>query len=284
MAWTVKTICNKLKLEFSGEDLAVVDASSLNKSKSEGITFLKNKKVKLPNQYDNKTFVVPVGYGIAPSGAAYIYSENPKITFSDILELLYPGATPNGLIQVGQGTIIEDGASIGANTLIGSNCVVKSCVSIGANCVIKSGTIIGEDGFGFEYTQTGIPVQIRHIAGVKIGDNVNIGSNCTIDRGMLDDTEIWNNVKIDNLVHIGHNCVVKDNVIITACAELSGGVVLNTGAWVAPNASILQRVDIGVGAVVGIGASVIKDVKAQERVSGIPAMLLRELVKIKGSK
>jgi UDP-3-O-[3-hydroxymyristoyl] glucosamine N-acyltransferase len=90
----------------------------------------------------------------------------------------------------------------------------------------------------------------------------------------LQDTVIGNHVKIDDHVHIAHNCVISDNVIITACAELSGGVEVGRGAWIAPNCAVLQKTRIGDDAFVGIGAAVIQDVKASARVFGYPAKLL----------
>ena len=91
-------------------------------------------------------------------------------------------------------------------------------------------------------------------------------------------------IKIDNLVHIAHNCFIDDGSIITACAELSGGVHVEKGAWIAPNSSVLQRVTIGKNATVGIGASVTEDVSPKQKVASVAAMPLRELALFRKNK
>ena len=214
-----------------------------------------------------------------------IFSQNPKLSFSKIVDLLYPESKSDKNYQrLTNGALIESGAEIGENTSIGANCVISSCVKIGNNCTVGSGSILGEEGFGYQFDENHKPVKIRHIGGVSIGDDVEIGNNCCIDRGMLDDTSIGNSVKIDNLVHIAHNCFIDDGSIITACAELSGGVHVEKGAWIAPNSSVLQRVTIGKNATVGIGASVTEDVSPKQKVASVAAMPLRELALFRKNK
>ena len=99
-----------------------------------------------------------------------------------------------------------------------------------------------------------------HLGGVKIGNEVEIGALNSIARGTLNDTIIENGVKTDNLVHIAHNCYIGCNSLITACVELSGGVIVGKNVWIGPNSSVLEKIKIGDNAFIGIGSVVTKDV------------------------
>jgi len=141
---------------------------------------------------------------------------------------------------------------------------VGSCFKVGTN------TVIGGIGFGF--AKDGDKwIRMPHQGKVIIGDNVEIGSNCTIDRGCLDNTVIGNGVKIDNLCHIAHSCKIGDNTIITAGVIFSGSVTVGKNVWIAPNSTIRTRVTIGDNAFIGIGSNVVKDVPEGTTVYGNPA-------------
>ena len=106
-------------------------------------------------------------------------------------------------VQIKEGTNIKRFSSIGPNVVIGKNCLISSNVHIsnsiiGDNTIIKAGTVIGGDGFGYAPID-GKFIKVPQIGIVKIGNDVEIGSNCTIDKGSLKYTEIKNGVKIDNL-------------------------------------------------------------------------------------
>jgi len=141
---------------------------------------------------------------------------------------------------------------------------VGSCFKVGTN------TVIGGEGFGF--AKDGDKwIRMPHIGRVIIGDNVEIGSNCTIDRGCLDNTIIGNGVKIDNMCHIAHSCKIGDNTIITAGVIFSGSVTVGKNVWIAPNSTIKNGITIGDNAFIGIGSNVIKDVPEGATVYGNPA-------------
>ncbi|MDP2763005.1 MAG: UDP-3-O-(3-hydroxymyristoyl)glucosamine N-acyltransferase, partial [Enterobacteriaceae bacterium] len=116
-------------------------------------------------------------------------------------------------VIIGSGTNIQSGVFIGNNCAIGKNCYLNSSVvlydrvKLGNNCTINANSTLGSDGFGFVKSIDGW-VKIPHLGGVKLGNFVDIGSNTSIDRGMLDDTIIGDNVIIDNHVQIGHNVVI----------------------------------------------------------------------------
>ena len=118
-------------------------------------------------------------------------------------------------------------AIIGENVRIGENCIIYPGVfinhncSIGNNVIIHPNTTIGSDGFGL-YKLDGLWKKIPHVGSVVIEDDVEIGSNTTIDKGMLDNTILKRNCKIDNLVHIAHNVTIGSNTAIAACTGIAG--------------------------------------------------------------
>jgi UDP-3-O-[3-hydroxymyristoyl] glucosamine N-acyltransferase len=110
-----------------------------------------------------------------------------------------------------------------------------------------------------------------HVAGVYIGDHVVIGALNTVASGTIHPTVVEDYVKTDDHVHIAHNCHIGARTLITACAELSGSVVVGPDCWIGPNASVRDGVDIGAKAFVGIAANVVGPVSAGETVMGNPA-------------
>ena len=212
-------------------------------------------------------------------GAALI-SRNPRLDFARALNFIsskgglkscLEGATVHPTASIGKGVTLGDGVKIGAHTSIGNNVVIGEGVSIGERCIIKSGAVIGENGFGFERDETGRPIRLVHLGSVVIGNDVEIGSLSTVCKGTLEDTRIEEFVKVDDHVHVAHNVKIGRCALVTACAELSGGVQVGEGAWIGPNSSVIQKVRIGAWATVGIGANVIRDVPERATVAGNPA-------------
>lgn len=146
----------------------------------------------------------------------------------------------------------------------------------GKNCRIKKGAVIGGDGFNYQKNRNGKNELVTHIGGVKIGDNVDVGSCTVIDRGIIGDTVIHSDVKIDNLVHIAHDCQIGNGTLIAAGVILGGKVIIGKNCFIGLNATIRQKIKIGDGALVGMGAVVVNDVPPGVTVVGNPA---RPLIK-----
>lgn len=158
---------------------------------------------------------------------------------------------------------------------ISDKAIIAERVTIGSDSVVKPGAIIGHDGFGFENDEFGIPIRIPHIGGVVIGVGVEIGSGTVIARGTLTNTVIGNHVKIDDKVFIAHNVRIGARTKIVAGAVVCGSASIGEDCWVGPSSCIKDHVDIGNGALVGIGAIVLKDVLPNAVVIGNPARFLR---------
>jgi len=141
------------------------------------------------------------------------------------------------------GVSVGDRASIGDNTLIHPNVVIYHGVSLGKNCLIHSGTVIGSDGFGFAPSRDGWQ-KIHQLGSVIVGDNVEIGSNCSIDRGALGNTVISDGVIIDNLVHIAHNVKIGKRSAIAGCVGIAGSAILGENCTVAGAVAINGHISI----------------------------------------
>lgn len=164
--------------------------------------------------------------------------------------------------NIGSGTELCAGAIVGPKAVVGDNCLLHANVTIAHQCIlgdnvkVHSGTVIGSDGFGYAPSVTQGWVKIHQLGRVVIGDNVEIGANCAIDRGAIKDTQIANGVIIDNLVHIAHNVTIGEQAAIAGCVGIAGstniGARCTMGGFVAVNGhlSICNDVHFNGGTVV----------------------------------
>lgn len=221
----------------------------------------------------------------------FIKVENPRFVFTKILdtfhsEQLQPQIDETAIISdtceigdnvyIGPYVVIGDDVTVGDGTIIHSHVTLYPNTVINKNCVIHSGCVIGGDGFGYETDNNNTPAKIKHIGGVMIEDNVEIGSNSCIDRGTLDHTIIGENTKISNLCNISHNVVIGRNTMIAAKASVNGSTKIGDHAWISPGAIINNGLKLGKGCTVGLGAVVINDVKQSDVVAGVPARSLKD--------
>jgi UDP-3-O-[3-hydroxymyristoyl] glucosamine N-acyltransferase len=149
---------------------------------------------------------------------------------------------------------------------------------LGSGVIIHSGTVLGADGFGY-LTIQGRHRKVPQIGHVIIGDDVEIGSNVTIDRAKTGATRIGRGTKIDNLVHIAHNCQIGEDCIIIAQVGLAGGVEVGNHAIIAGQTGVKEQVKIGAGAVIGAQTGVMGDVPAGAFVSGYGARPHKETLR-----
>ena len=181
-------------------------------------------------------------------------------------------------VNIGEKTRIGSSVYIGKNVAIGKNSKIYSNVSIyensvlGDNCIIHSGTVVGSDGFGFNKDSHGNNLKVIHSGNVHIEDNVEIGSNCTIDRATLGSTIIMNGVKIDNLVQIAHNVIIGKNTCIAAQVGIAGSTVLGNDCLIGGQAGIAGHLKIGDRVHVQAKTGVLKNLTSDSKVMGFPAI------------
>lgn len=177
---------------------------------------------------------------------------------------------------VGPGSVLAasvtlyEGARIGASCVVHAGCVLRERTELGSGVVLHPGVVLGGDGFGYVPNAEGGFEKAPQIGRVVVGDDVEIGSNTTVDRGTLGDTTIGSGSKIDNLVQIGHNCVIGERVIIVGQAGLAGSTRVDNGAIIMAQAGAAGHLTIGEGAFVGPQSGVHKDVAPNARVFGSP--------------
>ncbi len=163
---------------------------------------------------------------------------------------------------------ISERAQLGDRVVIGEGVTIGPDVVVGDDTVIWPGSVVGNDGFQFERID-GRLVKIAHVGGVVIGREVEIKSNCCIDRHIFaGDTCIGDETKFDNLVYVGHCTRVGRACLLAAHASITGSVIIGDEVWIGPNATISSAISVGSGAFVSLGAVVTRDVPAGQRVSG----------------
>ncbi len=218
------------------------------------------------------------------------YPDADLINYNEVKEL-YPK------VNFGKNVLIGKNVVIGENTYVGSNSIIETNVVIGKNCVIgslvniknsliksnvniKDGSMIGLKGFGF------IPMNEKNIRTPQVGkvileEGVEIGANCTIDRGSMTDTVIGKNTFLDNQVHIAHNVKIGKNCMIAGQVGIAGSTILGNNVMIGGQAGISGHLIIGNGVKIGGASGVISDLADNSNVMGYPAVSMREFVKFR---
>ena len=173
--------------------------------------------------------------------------------------------------QLYAGVIVENNTHIGANCILFANVVIYANVSMGDNVTIHSGAVIGADGFGFAPKPTGWE-KIYQLGGVKIGNNVEIGSLTSIDCGAIEDTIIEDNVIIDNHVHIGHNCFVGERSAIAGCSGIAGSTHIGRGCLIGGAVFMNGHIKIADGSTIAGGSVVAQGTDKAGVYASIPPM------------
>lgn len=183
-------------------------------------------------------------------------------------------------VYIGNFVSIGKNCKVGANTKIYSNCTIENDVTLGDNCIIypnvtiykdcilgnnviiHSGTVIGSDGFGFAKNEDGSFKKIPQTGNVVIEDNVEIGSNCSIDRATIGETKICKGVKLDNQIQIAHNVEIGENTVIAAQVGIAGSTKIGKRCMIGGQSGLVGHLricdDVIIGAAVGVSKSIDK--------------------------
>ena len=302
---TVKEITSFLKSDYIGENFVITSASSLNNIKNNSILFYSeqsNPKFKLKDtvKYDLKKLenyknivLITTDEFRKKINIPTISSKNPRLDFSRVImkffvkEEFKSGIDKTAIIDkksiIGNNVYIGPFCSIGKNVKIGNNVKIFNNTSIfgkteiGSNSVIMSNTVIGSEGFGFIFNDESLS-HFPHLGSVKIGNNVWVGPNCTIEKSTVDQTIIEDHVKIDTLVNIGHNTIIGESSCITAGNIICGKAKIGKRCYVAPNSVIDVNCDIGDDCIIGTSSLVRSNFPKNSVIIGSPAKLLRKNV------
>jgi len=197
------------------------------------------------------------------------------------------------LAYIGPNVIVGDGCKIYPNTYLADNVVIGKNVTlyagvkvyfncnIGNNVIIHSGAIIGGDGFGFVKSPEGSYKKVSQIGNVVIEDNVEIGSNTTIDRATMGSTIIRKGVKLDNLIQIAHNVEIGANTVIAAQTGISGSTKIGENCIIGGQVGIVGHISIANGSNIGAKSGVNNTIKEENQSwNGLPLTSLRESLKV----
>lgn len=302
---SVKKIASFLKSNYTGKDFNVTSFHSLNNVKNNSILFysdLANFKFKIKDNvnYDLKKLKKFKNIALIATdeikkkiNVPIISSENPRLDFQRVIMEFFtedefkPGIHKTVIIEknsivgkdvhIGPYCYVGNNVKIGNKTKILSNTSIYGKTEIGSNSVIQSNTTIGSEGFGFSFTENGF-FHFPHLGSIMIGENVWIGSNCTIEKSQIDQTIIEDHVTIDDFVHIGHNTIIKKFAQITAGSIICGRAKIGKGCWIAPNSVIDTGCEIGDNCIVGTSSLVRSNFPKNSIIVGSPAKFLRKNV------
>jgi UDP-3-O-[3-hydroxymyristoyl] glucosamine N-acyltransferase len=164
--------------------------------------------------------------------------------------------------------IASQNVKIGPRSVIEPGVHIKERSLIGADCSIRTGTIISSEGFEYKDFGNGMEL-IPHAGGVKIEEHVNIHANCVIDRGVFgENTVVGSRSCLDNFVHLAHGVKIGRNCLITAGVTFAAAVVVGDNSRIDPNATLAHELVLGARSYVTLGSVVVKNVSANERVTG----------------
>ncbi len=307
----VRELAEWLGLTFEGDgEKEIRGAAELERAGADELSFVAGAKY-FPAADASSAGCLIATPEFGGAGRTLIRAQEARMAFAKALFALYPpakveagvhasavigegvelgaGVTVGPHVAVGEGSVIGQGTRVGAGTVIGRGVkigegglihprvTIYDGVEIGKRVVLHAGCVIGADGFGFAWTGERYQ-KFPQVGTVRLGDDVEVGANTTIDRAALGVTEIGNGVKFDNMVHIGHNCRIGDHVVIAAQTGLSGQVVVEARAVIGGQVGIGDKARIESGATLGSGCGILtsKVVRRGQVVWGTPARPLKE--------
>ncbi|MEM9548118.1 MAG: UDP-3-O-(3-hydroxymyristoyl)glucosamine N-acyltransferase [Bacteroidota bacterium] len=188
--------------------------------------------------------------------------------------------------EIETGSVIHSQVFIGENVKIGKNAILHAGVKIyhdciiGDNCILHSNVVIGSDGFGFSKDSSGNYEKIPHLGKVIIEDEVEIGSNTTVDRGTIGDTIIKKGVKLDNLVQIAHNVEIGENTVMAAQSGIAGSTKIGKNCVIGGQVGIVGHIEIADGTMIQGQSGVSKTIKKENtKLYGTPALSYHNYLK-----
>ncbi len=308
MKFTAQQIAAALNGTIEGNSTIEVNAiSKIEEGRPGSISFLANPKY-TQYIYSTKASIVIVNEDFSPFeqlNTTLIRVKNAENAFGQLLEmynqvkLAKTGISPNAFINktatigknvyIGEFAVVAENAKIGdnvkiypqvyvgENVTIGENTTLFAGVKIysdgviGRNCIIHSGTVIGSDGFRFALQDGG--KKIPQIGNVIIEDNVELGSNCSIDRATIGSTILRSGVKLDNLVHIAHNVEIKENSYLAANNVIAGSTTIGKNCMFSGQVGIIGHLTIADNTTIAAQSGISKSITEKgTAVMGSPAM------------
>ncbi len=292
ISYTLAEIAAQLGGDVLGDsDIRISRVSTLAAAGEGEIAFLANRKYRSQLQTTRASAVLLTPADAAGFSGACIVTANPYAYYARVASLLNPppggevGVHPSALVssplpddvsvgplvcigrqvEIGAGVVIHagcvigDGARIGAGSLLYPNVTVYHGCVLGERVIVHAGAVIGADGFGFA-PEGKSWVKIPQIGVVRIGNDVEIGANTTIDRGALEDTVIGDGCKIDNQVQVAHNCRIGPNSVLAGCVGVAGSVTMGEHCVVGGAGMVTGHISLAAGTTISAGSLVMKNI------------------------
>lgn len=284
MGLTLGELAERTGTQVQGDAaLVITGVCTLQEGRPDCISFLANPQYRKHLPDTRAGAVILTSDHAKDCPVTTLVSSNPYVTYAQIAALLNPvnaavqGIHPSAVIapgsridpsaSLGPLCVIEEGARIGPDTIIGPGCVVGRDVVIGAatrlvanvtlchgvqlgsRCLIHPGAVIGSDGFGLA-NENGHWLKVPQLGSVRIGDDVEIGANTSIDRGALEDTLIADGVKLDNQIQVAHNVQIGAHTAVAGCVGISGSAKIGAHCMLAGGVGVVGHLEIADGTVV----------------------------------
>lgn len=286
---SLKDIAKIINAEFIGQpDFIIKGLNEIHRVTDGDLTFVDH-----PKYYDralnSKATTIIINKRVeCPKNKALIISDDPFRDYVALVKHFNVFQKSDKLISdssiIGKNTIIQPGTFVGNNVRIGDNCLIHSNVSIydnsiiGNNIIIHAGTVIGADAFYFK-RRPDYYDKLVSCGRVIIEDNVEIGANCTIDKGVSGDTIIGWGTKMDNLIQIGHDTVIGKNCLFAAQVGIAGVVIIEDDVILWGQVGVQKDLTIGKGAVVLGQSGIAKSLKGGITYFGSPVQEAKRKMK-----
>lgn len=304
-------IAKLIGAEFSGEDIEITSMNTLKDATSSELSFIANKKYSKDMLSSNAGAIIvdEASKKFVPKDSVALVVEDtywqmavlskyfapsledidaPKPVIGEGSTVSSKAEIANGAV-IGKNTTIMAGVYIGSNAVVGDNTVLypnvviyRDC-KIGNDCIIHAGTVIGSDGFGFASNKMGEHKKIYHNGNVVIEDDVEIGSNTSIDRAVFGVTLIKKGVRLDNLIHVAHNCEIGEYSVLAGQTGLAGSSKLGRSSVFGAQSGVAGHLEIAPFNTFAARTGVTKSIKDSGKVyAGFPFMDHRAWLKIQG--
>jgi UDP-3-O-[3-hydroxymyristoyl] glucosamine N-acyltransferase len=271
--------------------------NEIHKVKNGDIVFVDHPKYYEACLNSAATFIIINAEREVPEEKTLFVVNDPFEAYLKIVNHFKPFSASNKMIsdsaKIGKDSIIMPNVFLGNNVVVGTHCIIHpnvivydDCI-IGNNVEIHSGTVIGSDAFYFNTKKNrgNWYKKMQSCGNVLINDFVEIGANCTIDRGVSDSTNIGMGTKLDNLIHVGHDVVIGKNCLIAAQVGIAGGTILGDGVTLWGQVGVNKTIRIGDNAVVMGQGGVTSSIEGNKTYWGTPIQEFfskrKELVLIK---
>jgi UDP-3-O-[3-hydroxymyristoyl] glucosamine N-acyltransferase len=282
---TLGEIASRLGGRVAGNPGTLVrQVGSLEAARGDEITFLADPRYKAKLANTGAAAVILAAENEALTPLPKIVSEAPHAYFARVAQLLNPlvtqppgvhpsaevapGAKLGARVSIGAGCVVAEGVTIGDDTCLYPRVVVYAGCALGARCIVHSGAVIGADGFGL--AKDGEQwLKIPQIGAVRIGDDVEIGANTTIDRGALGDTVIEDGVKLDNQIQIGHNVRIGAHTAIAGCTGVAGSAQIGRNCLIGGAARILGHLTLADGVHVSVATVITRSIHKPGTYTGV---------------